>query len=140
MIELNENFKWVGGENIDARHRAKMVEDIADTCRVGEIGRVLRNSSALIGYCASGCKHTKLSTTTVHSSTDSRRIGTVGGCTTRFGIISSYHQPGHVRCTNYTLLDPKCLASRWTRAQETSILNPPCQVPFMARIVSTASW
>lgn len=41
MIELNENFKWVGGENIDARHRAKMVEDIADTCRVREIGRVL---------------------------------------------------------------------------------------------------
>lgn len=92
MIELNENFKRVGGENMDAGHRAKMIEDIADTCRVGKVHRVLSGPSALIRYSCV-CKYTRLSTTTVHSSMDSRRIDTVGGWTTRLGIISLYCQP-----------------------------------------------
>lgn len=93
MIELNENFKRVGGDNMGAGHGAKVIEDIADTCRVGKVRRVLLDPSAPIRYRVSVCRHTRLSTTTVHSSMDSRRIDTVGGWTTRFGIISLYCQP-----------------------------------------------
>lgn len=53
MIELNQNFKWIGRDNIDTGHRAKVIEDIADACRVGEVGRVLSDPSVLIRYYVS---------------------------------------------------------------------------------------
>lgn len=79
MIELNQNFKRTGGENMDVGYRAKVIEDIANTYRVGKVRRVLLDPSVLIRCRVSVCKHTRLSTTTVHSSIDSRRIDTVGG-------------------------------------------------------------